>query len=104
MTRLLIASMYYAPDETGIGPYTARLAEHLAARGYDVTAVTGMPHYPSWRVHEAYRGKSSVREVRNGVRLLRRRHYVPSTERGAMQRALYEASFFASGLAIARSR
>jgi glycosyltransferase involved in cell wall biosynthesis len=34
--------------------------------------------------------------------LLRRRHYVPSTTLGAPQRALYEASFFASGLAMLR--
>ncbi|MEX2226019.1 MAG: WcaI family glycosyltransferase [Dehalococcoidia bacterium] len=101
MTRLLITSMYYEPDETGIGPYTTRLAEHLAHRGYDVTAVTGMPHYPSWRVAEAYRGKMTVREVRNGVRLLRRRHYVPS-KHGALHRAAYEATFFASALTALR--
>lgn len=101
MTRLLIASMYYEPDATGIGPYTTRLAEHLAARGYDVTAVTGMPHYPAWRVEEAYRGKMTVREVRGGVKLLRRRHYVPSRH-GALHRAAYEATFLASGLAMLR--
>jgi glycosyltransferase involved in cell wall biosynthesis len=101
MTRLLITSMYYAPDETGIGPYATRVAEHLAERGYDVTAVTGMPHYPAWRIAGAYRGRWTVREVRGGVRLLRRRHLVPAAH-GALPRALYELSFLASGLAALR--
>jgi glycosyltransferase involved in cell wall biosynthesis len=103
MTRLLIASMYYEPDDTGIGPYATRVAEHLSMRGYEVTAVTGMPHYPSWRIAQAYRGRLSLWEARNGVNLARRRQYVP-TSNGAMQRALYEASFLANGLAMLRTQ
>lgn len=101
MTRLLIASLYYEPDSTGIAPYTTKLAEHLVAQGYDVTAITGMPHYPAWRVLDGYRGRITIREMRNGVRLLRRRQYTPSRQ-SALQRALYEATFFANGLAALR--
>jgi len=101
MTRLLIASMYYEPDETGIGPYATRVAEHLAARGYEVTAVTGMPHYPQWRVLEPYRGRMRTTEMRNGVRLERRRQYVPA-QHGTLRRALYEATFLAHGLTALR--
>ncbi len=101
MTKLLIASLYYEPDSTGIAPYTTRLAEHLVAQGYDVTAITGMPHYPAWRVLDGYRGRITMREERNGVSLLRRLQYTPSHQ-SALQRALYEATFFANGLASLR--
>lgn len=101
MTRILLTSLYYAPDSTGIAPYAAQLAEHLAATGYDVTAVTGMPHYPSWRIDAPYRRRLAVREWRGGVDVRRRWHSVPRT-RTALTRAAYEGSFFASGLSMLR--
>ena len=101
MTRVVLASLYYAPDQTGIGPYSAQLAEHLATIGYDVTAVTGMPHYPVWRVHPDYRRRLAVREHRRGVDLRRRWHTVPRTHT-AVTRALYEGTFFATGLSMLR--
>lgn len=91
MTRVLIASLNYAPEETGIAPYTTKLAEHLATRGYRVTVLAGMPHYPAWRVPPAYAGQKSVVEMRHGVEVRRRSHYVPSTQ-SALQRGLYEAT------------
>ena len=48
--RVLIVGINYSPELTGIGPYTAGLAEHLAARGDEVTVITGLPHYPDWRI------------------------------------------------------
>jgi hypothetical protein len=47
--RILIAGSSYAPEETGIAPYTTGFAEHLVERGHDVTVITGMPSYPSGR-------------------------------------------------------
>ncbi len=101
MTRILLTSLYYAPDSTGIGPYSTQLAEHLAATGYDVTAVTGMPHYPAWRVDAGYRRRFAVTERRGGVDVRRRWHFVPRTH-SVVTRALYEGSFFASGLSMLR--
>lgn len=101
MTRILLTSLYYAPDSTGIAPYAAQLAEHLAATGYDVTAVTGMPHYPAWRIGPAYRRRFAVREWRGGVDVRRRWHSVPRSHT-AVSRALYEGTFFASGLSMLR--
>ncbi len=87
----------YAPEETGIAPYTTDMAEHLAERGWDVTVVTGMPHYPQWRVADDYRRSLRARERRRAVDLHRMRHYVPSRH-SALGRALYEATFFAQAL------
>jgi colanic acid biosynthesis glycosyl transferase WcaI len=96
MANVLIVSINYWPEESGIGPYSTGLAEHLAAGGHRVRALTGMPHYPEWRVHEGYRGWS-LSESRNGVQIERRRHYVPERQ-SALRRVAYEASFVAAGL------
>jgi putative colanic acid biosynthesis glycosyltransferase WcaI len=91
MTRVLITSLNYAPEATGIGVYSTMLAEHLAARGYRVTVLTGMPHYPAWRVAPDYAGRTSMTELRNGVEVRRRSHYVPSRQ-SALTRGLYEVT------------
>jgi colanic acid biosynthesis glycosyl transferase WcaI len=95
--RILILSSFYAPEQTGIGPYTTGLAEHLAGRGHDVTVITGMPSYPQWRVHPNYRGLLRRQELLEGVTVRRARNYVPRKQT-TLRRALYEASFLLGGL------
>ncbi|MFE9335190.1 glycosyltransferase family 4 protein [Streptomyces sp. NPDC007063] len=96
--RVLLVSTNYAPEQAGIGPYAAQLAEHWAARpDWDVHVLAGMPHYPAWRTDPAYRGVWRVTEQRGGVRVHRRRHTVPPRQTAA-RRALYEASVLAHGL------
>ncbi|MFJ4961756.1 glycosyltransferase [Streptomyces sp. NPDC088729] len=95
--RLLVVSTNYAPEVTGIGPYATQLAEHWAASGARTEALTGMPHYPSWRLDERYRGVRRTTESRGGVQVHRRRHYVP-TRQTALRRGLFEASLLATGL------
>ncbi len=101
MTRVLIASLNYAPEETGIAPYSTKLAEHLAARGYRVTVLAGMPHYPAWRVAPGYAGQKHTTEIINGVEVKRRAHYVPSKQ-SALKRGLYELTSLRMGLDAAR--
>ena len=48
--HVLIIGINYRPELTAVGPYTAGLAEHLAGRGDQVTVITGLPHYPNWRI------------------------------------------------------
>ena len=96
--RLLITGVNYAPEETGIAPYTTGLAEHLVQRGHQVTVITGVPSYPQWRVYPDYRKVLLRREVRAGVELWRVRNYVPRRQ-STLQRGLYEASFLLGGLA-----
>ncbi|HEY8173461.1 MAG TPA: glycosyltransferase, partial [Dehalococcoidia bacterium] len=89
MSRLLIISNNYAPEETGIAPYSTALAQHLVRSGYDVTVIAGMPHYPQWRVAPAYGGRPFSSERHNGVDVLRAWQYVPSRQ-SAPQRALHD--------------
>jgi colanic acid biosynthesis glycosyl transferase WcaI len=91
-----IYGINYAPEETGIAPYTTGLAEHLAGNGHRVAVTTGVPHYPAWSVPEEHR--RSRKEHAGTIDIHRRRHYVPSRP-SAVKRGLYELTFFANGLA-----
>ena len=58
--RVLVLGLNYAPEPTGIAPYTSGLAEGLAARGHQVRVLTGLPHYPQWRVADGYESGSDT--------------------------------------------
>jgi putative colanic acid biosynthesis glycosyltransferase WcaI len=98
--RILILSINYWPEETGIGAFTTYRAEHLASAGHDVTVCTTFPYYPDWKVASNYRGKLFAAEERNGVRILRSFAYVPNPQT-SLKRVVHEGSFVASSLARA---
>jgi len=54
--RIVILSINYWPEETGIGPYTTHRAEYLAGAGHEVTVCTTFPYYPEWKVNAQFRG------------------------------------------------
>jgi colanic acid biosynthesis glycosyl transferase WcaI len=90
--RILLVGINYAPEHSGIAPYTTAAAEHVAAVGNDVLVLAGVPHYPNWRVPDPFRWRLRVEENSKRVRVRRLRHYVPSRQ-SAHRRALYEATF-----------
>ncbi|MFC7220047.1 glycosyltransferase [Streptomyces polyrhachis] len=98
VTRLLLVSTNYAPEQAGIGPYATQIAEHWAHTGRgEVHVLAGMPHYPQWETAPEYRGRWRLTEDRAGVSVHRRRHTVPRRQ-SALKRALYEASVLGHGL------
>ena len=95
--RVLIIGINYRPELTAVGPYTAGLAEHLVARGDEVTVLTGLPHYPAWRIARGTPRALRRRETIRGVTVIRAAHYVPATQ-SAIRRAFYEGTFGLTGL------
>lgn len=96
--KLSLYSYNYAPEPTGIPYYNTEMCAWLARRlGWRVTAHTGIPHYPWWRVPEAYakgdyrRGRGD--EVIDGVTVERVRHYVPTAPLGGFKRMRLDASW-----------
>jgi len=69
--RILFISIYYYPDGGAAAPLFTMLCEALVQRGHSVTVVTTVPHYPSGKVSEAYRGWSIKKTVENGVQVIR---------------------------------
>jgi len=98
--RICVVSINYEPEESGIAPYTTGMAVGLAARGHDVEVLTGLPHYPEWRVDPAYRGLSGTAKVMNGVVVRRVAHYVPANPT-TRNRVVFETTF---GARVASAR
>jgi putative colanic acid biosynthesis glycosyltransferase WcaI len=93
--HILLLSINYWPDETGIAPFATDRCEYLAARGHQVTVCTGLPYYPQWRVSTSYKKHPFLRQQRRGVTILRSWMYVPR-KCTSLRRILHEASFVCS--------
>lgn len=98
--KIMLLGLNYAPKPVGIGPYSAGLAETLAAEGHSVTAVVGKPYYPQWRPDPAHAGGGWRRSVEAGVRIVRCPHYIPA-DPGGVKRILHLSSFALSALPAA---
>lgn len=102
MTRplsIVLAGLNYAPESTGIAPYTTGVATGLRERGHRVRVLTGLPHYPEWRLRPGYEDAAALRENLDDVAVQRIRHFVPDPP-SELRRVRMEASFGA-GLAAA---
>jgi colanic acid biosynthesis glycosyl transferase WcaI len=101
---VLVVGIYFAPDLTGIAPYTTAMCEDLALMGARVEVVTGIPHYPAWRVADGYRFGVRWHERRGTVEITRVRHVVPKRQ-DPVRRAAYELTFWAGArLAVRQAR
>jgi colanic acid biosynthesis glycosyl transferase WcaI len=92
--KLLTFGISYAPEPISTGVNTTWQAEALAELGWDVTVVTGIPHYPWWKAQPVPPPSPD-----NPVNVVRRRHHVPPRQ-SVVQRALYESSWVASSLPV----
>jgi len=90
--RIVVIGVNYAPESTGIGPYTTGLTRHLSEAGAHVHVITGVPHYPNWAASRGYRTGLMWREQHDGIAVSRGRHYIPRRP-NAMKRILFDASF-----------
>jgi colanic acid biosynthesis glycosyl transferase WcaI len=97
--RVLLIGLNYAPETTGISPYTSALARGLRKHDFTVSVLTAHPHYPEWKVHAGYGGWTEADTV-DDVPVTRFRHYVPAKP-GGLNRLMSELSF---GLRLVFSR
>ncbi|GLZ51853.1 glycosyltransferase family 4 protein [Actinomycetospora sp. NBRC 106378] len=102
--NVLILGLNYAPEPTGIAPYTTGTARFLADAGHHVHVVTGLPHYPHWEVARPYRNlRGAVLHERDGdVRITRVDHPVPADPTGAGRIAMEAAFALRAGLVRTR--
>jgi colanic acid biosynthesis glycosyl transferase WcaI len=99
---ICLVGINYAPDSTGIAPYNTAMAAAFREAGADVHVITGIPHYPEWRVKDpAYSRGSRWAETLDGVEVTRVKHHVPAQSTLA-GRARMEASFLAGATPIVR--
>ncbi|MDV8077553.1 glycosyltransferase family 4 protein [Rhodococcus sp. IEGM 1370] len=92
--RVYILGLNYEPETAGIGPYTTELANELVKRGQPVSVVTGLPHYPQWKVDQAYKeelGRTPINKPGQPT-VTRVSHYVPE-QPTLLRRLLMESTF-----------
>jgi glycosyltransferase involved in cell wall biosynthesis len=93
--KILVIGINYSPEPTGSAPYTAGLAEILAADGHTVVAYAGIPHYPWWKVLPEDKLRLRRHEFVNGVNVIHFRHYVPKKQ-STLRRVVWELTFLAN--------
>ena len=63
--RIVLYSMNYSPELTGVGKYSGEMVQWLSANGYDLRVVCAPPYYPDWQIAQGYSGARYQAE--NGV-------------------------------------
>lgn len=98
--KLLLNSLNYSPELTGIGKYNGEMCPELVKRGVDVNAIVAPPYYPEWEVHSGFSQWTYKRINDNGVNITRCPLYVPKNVT-TLKRLVHLCSFaFTSGLAL----
>ncbi|MHB1300124.1 MAG: WcaI family glycosyltransferase [Burkholderiales bacterium] len=97
--KILIHSINYFPELTGIGKYSGEMAEWLALRGHEIRVVTAPPYYPEWRIGRGYSGARYSSEIIREVNVLRCPLWVPQKLSG-LKRITHLASFAWSSLPV----
>lgn len=97
--RILFLTQYFPPE---IGAPQVRIPElmrEMIARGHDVTILTAMPNYPTGDVFTGYRGRITLRETLDGMRVARTWIY-PTASIRLLPRTLSQVSFAGSSAAL----
>ena len=90
--RILIHSINYAPELTGIGKYTGEMGQWLVEHGFEVRVITAPPYYPAWRVTEGYATWWYRSEIISGAHVCRCPLWVPERPSG-VSRIVHLATF-----------
>jgi colanic acid biosynthesis glycosyl transferase WcaI len=98
--NILIYSLNYPPELTGIGKYNGEMCDNFATAENNVTAIVAPPYYPEWKIHQGYSNIKFSSTKENGVSIIRCPLYVPN-EVTTITRLIHLASFaFTSSLAL----
>jgi glycosyltransferase involved in cell wall biosynthesis len=69
--KIIILTQYYPPEHGAPQNRLHDLAKRLLAAGDEVTVMTAMPNYPRGEVFPEYRGRFSMKEEIDGVKVVR---------------------------------
>ena len=95
--KILVVCQYYYPEPFRIPD----ICEALAARGHEVTVVTGVPNYPMGKIYPGYEHAQRRREMLRGVDV--RRCFTIARRSGALFRLLNYYSFAFSSARYAKT-
>lgn len=93
--RVLLLSLYFAPDVGANATIVTALAEELAALGHAVRVVAAFPHYAENAIAAPYRGKLAARAEHGPIEVWRTALYLPRDKRDVGGRLLSYLTFHA---------
>jgi colanic acid biosynthesis glycosyl transferase WcaI len=93
--HVMFMAQCYAPEEVSAAVLITELATDLAARGHQVTVITGAPSYPYGQVFPPYRNRLYQVEQLDGVRVVRTWSYI-SPNKTFWPRVLHYGTYSAS--------
>ena len=79
MSRILLVTSNFWPEPTGSAIYVTDLADLLIQESFKVSVLTGLPHYPWWRIPAEFEHMTKGRSEHGGVNIVRVKHFVPAT-------------------------
>jgi colanic acid biosynthesis glycosyl transferase WcaI len=97
--KLLIYSLNYSPELTGIGKYNGEMSKWLVRNDVDVQVVAAKPYYPEWEVHTDYSSFGYQASIEDSVPVVRCPLYVPA-QPSAFKRIIHLASFALSSMLV----
>jgi colanic acid biosynthesis glycosyl transferase WcaI len=98
--HILLYSLNYSPELTGIGKYNGDMASWLTNEELEVQVLSAKPYYPEWEIHGGYSGLGFKSTNEKGVAVTRCPLYVPSKPT-AIKRIVHLVSFaFTSALVL----
>jgi colanic acid biosynthesis glycosyl transferase WcaI len=98
--KILIYSLNFHPELTGIGKYSGELAEWLVKKNHEVRVITAPPYYPNWKIGEGYKSWVWRFERLSKVSIWRCPVWIPARPNG-IKRILHLLSFAFSSVPIA---
>jgi len=92
MTRILIYTNLFHPDQIAGASLYTDMARYFRDTGYDVRVIGTFAYYPSWKVARGDRGMMSRVDEFDGIRIKRLKMWVPARPTG-LTRMLSDFSF-----------
>lgn len=98
--KIVLVSMNFSPELTGVGKYSGEMAAGLVARGHEVSVVCAPPYYPTWQVAPGHSGSTyRVEHPQPGLTVYRCPIWIPK-RLGGLTRLLHLASFALSSMPV----
>jgi glycosyltransferase involved in cell wall biosynthesis len=94
--RILFLTDNFPPETNAPATRTHEHAKRWVQAGHEVTVITGVPNFPSGKIHAGHRNRPWQEETMDGVRLIRVWTYVTANE-GVLKRTLDYISFMVTG-------
>ena len=97
--RIVLYTVNFAPEPTGIGKYSGEMAAWLVEHGHTVRVVAAPPYYPAWKLDPNYSWPPYRRETWQGSEVFRCPLWVPK-EPGGVARVAHLLSFAISSFPV----